>query len=130
MYFYDAIVSKAVEKFKEARENYKKADVCYYIYIGLLNILEYVEGEEEVEVPELEKLVAEAVKPFQDNANLSGIKASFESIPKIFLEKNRVTRQERQKEFEESVSLIESKALENFFGHVNSVLHQLVSSDI
>lgn len=113
------LVSKAVEKFKEASKNYVKADICYNIYSGLLNILEYVEGDEEVEVSELEKLVSDAVKPFKDDIHLSGIKASFESIPKIFQEKNRMNRQERQKEFEGRVILIESKALESLFGSVN-----------
>ena len=70
-------VSQAVEKFKEASKNYQKADICYNIYSGLLNILEYVEGDEEVKAPELEKLVAEAVKPFQDDANLSRNKGFF-----------------------------------------------------
>jgi tetratricopeptide (TPR) repeat protein len=113
------LVSKAVEKFKEASKNYEKADICFNVYSGLLNILEYVEGDEDVEVSELDKLVSDAVKPFKDDIHLRGIKASFESIPKIFQEKNRITRQECQKEFEGKISLIESKALENFFGHVN-----------
>ncbi|MCC4766609.1 tetratricopeptide repeat protein [Methanosarcina sp. DH1] len=113
------LVSEAVKKFKEASQNYKKADVCYNVYSGLLNILEYVEGDGEVKVHELEKVVAEAFKPFQDDANLSGIKASLESIPKIFQEKSRTTRRQRQEEFEERISLIESKALENLFRHVN-----------
>jgi len=113
------LVSEAVKKFKEASQNYKKADVCYNVYSGLLNILEYVEGDGEVKVHELEKVVAEAVKPFQDDVNLSGIKASLESIPKIFQEKSKTTRRQCQEEFEERISLIESKALENLFGHVN-----------
>jgi hypothetical protein len=82
-------VSKAVEKFKEASKNYEKADICFNVYSGLLNILEYVEGDEEVEVSELEELVSDAVKPFKDDIHLSGIKASFESIPKIFQEKKQ-----------------------------------------
>ena len=50
---------------------------------------------------------------------LAGIKVSFESIPKIFQEDSKTTRRQRQEEFEERINLIESKALENLFGHVN-----------
>jgi hypothetical protein len=98
-------VSEAIEKIKEASKNYKKAHVCYNVYSGLLKILEYVEGERKVEVSDLENFVAEAVKPFQDDVSLEEIKASFESIPKIFQEDSRTTRRQRQEKFEERISL-------------------------
>ena len=51
------LLKQAVEQFKNAKETYKKANVCYCVYIGLLKILENVENFEEVDVPKLKEVI-------------------------------------------------------------------------
>ena len=51
------LLKQAVEQFKNARETYEKANVCFCVYIGLLKILEEVEEFEEVDVPKLKELI-------------------------------------------------------------------------
>jgi hypothetical protein len=112
------LLRQAVEQFKNAKETYEKANVCFCVYIGLLNILEEVEKFEDIDVPKLKELIQKVVKTLPENVNLS-IKISFENIPLIFEEKDIVTRKELLKELDQKVGEIEYKALENLFGHVH-----------
>jgi predicted amidohydrolase len=112
------LLRQAVEQFKNAKETYEKANVCFCVYIGLLNILEEVEKFEDIDVPKLKELIQKVVKTLPEDVNLS-IKISFENIPLIFEEKDIVTRKELLKELDEKVGEIEYKALENLFGHVH-----------
>jgi len=112
------LLKQAVEQFKNAKETYEKANVCFCIYIGLLNILEEIEEFEEVNIPKLKELIQKVVKNLPEDVNLS-IRVSFENIPQIFEEKDTVTQKELLKELYEKVGEIEYKALENLFGHVH-----------
>ncbi len=112
------LLRQAVEQFRNARETYDKANVCFCIYIGLLNILEEIEEFEEVDVLKLKKLIQKVVKNLPEDVNPS-IRVSFENIPQIFEEKETVTRKELLKELDEKVGEIEYKALKNLFGHVH-----------
>ncbi len=112
------LLRQAVEQFKSAKETYDKANVCFCVYTGLLKILEGIEKLEEVDVPKLKELVQKVVETLPEDVNPS-IRVSFENIPQIFEEKDKMTRKELLKELDDRVSAIEYKALENFFGHVN-----------
>ncbi|HII01586.1 TPA: tetratricopeptide repeat protein [Methanosarcinaceae archaeon] len=112
------LLRQAVEQFRNARETYDKANLCFCVYIGLLKILEGVEKFEEVDVPKLKELIRKVVETLPEDVNPS-IRVSFENIPHIFEEKNKMTRKELLKELDDRVSAIEYKALENLFGHVH-----------
>ncbi|MDD3245554.1 MAG: tetratricopeptide repeat protein [Methanosarcina sp.] len=113
------LLRQAVEQFKSAKETYDKANVCFCVYTGLLKILEGIEELEEVDVPKLKELIQKVVENLPEDVNPS-IRVSFENIPQIFEEKDKMTRKELLKELDDRVSAIEYKALENFFGHVNA----------
>ncbi|MDD4498033.1 MAG: tetratricopeptide repeat protein [Methanosarcinaceae archaeon] len=112
------LLRQAVDQFKIAKETYDKANVCFCVYIGLLKILDGVKELEEVDVPKLKELVQKVVESLPEDVNPS-IRVSFENIPQIFEENDKMTRKELLKELDEKVSAIEYKALENFFGHVH-----------
>ncbi|AKB31912.1 hypothetical protein MSSIH_1222 [Methanosarcina siciliae HI350] len=112
------LLKQAVEQFQNAKETYEKANVCFCVYIGLLKILEDVNELEEVDVPKLKELVKKVLETLPEDVNPS-IRVSFENIPQIFEEKDKLTRKELLKKLDERVSAIEYKALENFFGHIH-----------
>lgn len=112
------LLRQAVEQFKNAKETYEKANVCFCVYIGLLNILEEVEEFEDINIPKLKELIQKVVKTLPEDVNPI-IRVSFENIPLIFEEKDIVTRKELLKELDQKVGEIEYKALENLFGHVH-----------
>ena len=111
------LLRQAVEQFRNARETYDKANVCFCVYTGLLKILEKVENLEEIDIPKLKELIQEVVKTLPDDVN-SSIRVSFENIPQIFEENDTVTRKELLTKLDEEVGNIEYKALEKLFGHV------------
>ncbi len=112
------LLRQAVDQFKNARETYDKANMCFCVYTGLLKILEKVENFEDVDIPELKKLIQEVVETLPEDVSPS-IKVSFENTPQIFEEKDTMTRKELLKELDERIGEIEYKALENLFGHVH-----------
>ncbi|KKH45202.1 hypothetical protein EO93_14085 [Methanosarcina sp. 1.H.A.2.2] len=117
------LLRQAVEQFKSAKETYDKANVCFCVYTGLLKILECIEELEEVDVPKLKELIQKVVETLPEDVN-PRIRVSFENIPQIFEEKDKMTRKELLKELDVRVSAIEYKALENFFGHVNEKIKE------
>ena len=112
------LLRQAVDQFRNAKETYDKANVCFCVYIGLLKILENVEEFEEVDVPKLKELIQKVVENLPEDVNPS-IRVSFENIPQIFEEKDKMTRKELLKELDGRVSAIEYKALEKLLGHVH-----------
>ncbi|MDI9394393.1 MAG: tetratricopeptide repeat protein [Euryarchaeota archaeon] len=112
------LLRQAVEQFKSAKETYDRANVCFCVYTGLLNILEDITELEEIDVPKLKELVRKVIENLPEDIN-PNIMVSFENIPQIFEEKDKMTRKELLKKLDERISIIEYKALENIFGHIN-----------
>ena len=111
------LLRQAVEQFRNAKETYDKANECFCIYFGLLRILEKFEEFEDVDDQKLKHLIQKVVETLPKDVSPS-IRVSFENIPQIFEEKDKITRKELLKELDEKVVEIEYKALENLFGHV------------
>jgi hypothetical protein len=84
----------------------------------LLKILEKVENFEEVDVPELKKLVQEVVETLPDDVYPS-IRSSFENIPQIFEENDIAARKELLINLDEEIGNIEYKALGTLFRHIS-----------
>jgi tetratricopeptide (TPR) repeat protein len=112
------LLMHAVEQFKNARGTYDKANMCFCVYTGLLKILEKVESFEKVNIPELKKLVQNVVETLPDDV-IPSIRSSFDNIPHIFEESDLAARKELLTKLDEEIGNIESKALENLFGHVH-----------
>jgi tetratricopeptide (TPR) repeat protein/predicted amidohydrolase len=121
------LLRQAVEQFNIAREAYNnkadisfciKADMCFCIYKGLLKILEKVENLEEVDIHKLKEVIQEVIETLPENVD-PNIKYSFENIPQIFEENDKVARSVLLRKLDEEIGNIEYKALEKLFGHVN-----------
>mgnify|MGYP000889073102 FL=1 len=119
------LIKQATNQFKDAKETYKKANVCYCIYIGLLKILENVELFEEENGSKAKEMINQVIEILPENID-SGIRAAFEEIAKIFDEKNIKNRKKHLEEFDGKIRSIEYKALENLFGHVQKKLKDYI----
>jgi tetratricopeptide (TPR) repeat protein len=112
------LLRQAVEHFRMARETYDNANMCYCIYFGLLSILKEVEEFEEVDYTKLNELIQKVVITLPEDVSPS-IRSSFEDIPQIFKEKNKISRKELIRKLDYEISAIEYKVQENIFGHIN-----------
>jgi len=119
------LIKQATNQFKDAKETYKKANVCYCIYIGLLKILENVELFEEENGSKAKEMINQVIEILPENID-PGIRASFEEIAKIFDETNIKSRKKHLEEFDGKIRAIEYKALENLFGHVQKKLKDYI----
>jgi predicted amidohydrolase len=119
------LIKQATNQFKDAKETYKKANVCYCIYIGLLKILENVEIFEEKSGSKAKDLIQQVIEILPEKID-PGIRAAFEEIAKIFNEKDIKSRKNRLEEFDGKIRAIEYKALENLFGHVQKKLKDYI----
>ena len=119
------LIKQATNQFKDAKETYKKANVCYCIYIGLLKILENVELFEEENGSKAKEMINQVIEILPENID-PGIRASFEEIAKIFDEKDIKSRKKHLEEFDGKIRAIEYKALENLFGHVQKKIKDYI----
>jgi Tfp pilus assembly protein PilF/predicted amidohydrolase len=119
------LIKQAANLFKEAKETYKKANVCYCIYIGLLKILENVEIFEDKNSLKAKETIDQIIEVLPEDID-QNIRTSFEEITKIFDEKDIKGRKKHLEEFDAKIRAIESKALENIFGHVHKKLKDYV----
>lgn len=119
------LIKQATNQFKDAKETYKKANVCYCIYIGLLKILENVELFEEENSSKAKEMINQVIEILPENID-PGIRAAFEEIAKIFDEKDIKSRKKHLEEFDGKIRAIEYKALENLFGHVQKKLKDYI----
>ena len=119
------LIKQAANQFKDAKETYKKANVCYCIYIGLLKILENVELFEEGNSSKAKEMIKQVIEVLPEKID-PGIRAAFEEIAKIFDEKDVKSRKKHLGEFDEKIRAIEYKALENLFGHVQKKLNDYI----
>jgi len=119
------LIKQATNQFKDAKETYKKANVCYCIYIGLLKILENVELFEEENGSKAKETINQVIEILPENID-PGIRVAFEEIAKIFDEKDVKNRKKHLEEFDGKIRDIEYKALENLFGHVQKKLKDYI----
>ncbi|WP_229394684.1 tetratricopeptide repeat protein [Methanosarcina sp. DH1] len=119
------LIKQATNQFKDAKETYKKANVCYCIYIGLLKILENVELFEEENGSKAKEMINQVIEILPENID-PGINSAFEEIAKIFDEKDVKSRKKHLEEFDGKIRAIEYKALENLFGHVQKKLKDYI----
>jgi tetratricopeptide (TPR) repeat protein/predicted amidohydrolase len=119
------LIKQATNQFKDAKETYKKANVCYCIYIGLLKILENVELFEEENGSKAKETINQVIEILPKNID-SGIRVAFEEIAKIFDEKDVKNRKKHLEEFDGKIRAIEYKALENLFGHIQKKLKDYI----
>ena len=119
------LIGKAVNQFRDAKETYKKANVCYCIYIGLLKILENIEIFEEENGSKAKDLIQQVIEILPEKIDPS-IRTAFEEITKIFDEKDIKNRKKHLEEFDGKIRAIEYKALENLFGHVQKKLKDYI----
>lgn len=119
------LIKQAANQFKNAKETYKKANVCYCIYIGLLKILENVELFEEGNSSKAKEMIKQVIKVLPEKID-PGIRAAFEEIAKIFDEKDVKSHKKHLGEFDKKIRAIEYKALENLFGHVQKKLKDYI----
>ena len=119
------LIKQATNQFKDAKETYKKANVCYCIYIGLLKILENVELFEEKNGSKAKKMINQVIEILPENID-PGIRAAFEEIAKIFDETNLKSRKKHLEDFDGKIRAIEYKALENLFGHVQKKIKDYI----
>ena len=119
------LIKQAANQFKDAKETYKKANVCYCIYIGLLKILENVEFFEEGNGSKAKDLIQQVIEILPEKIDPS-IRAAFEEIAKIVDEKDMKSRKKHMEEFDGKIRVIEYKALENLFGHVQKKLKDYI----
>jgi hypothetical protein len=119
------LIKQATNQFKDAKETYKKANVCYCIYIGLLKILENVKLFEEENGSKAKEMINQVIEILPENID-PGIRAAFEEIAKIFDEQDIKSRKKHLEEFDGKIRSIEYKALENLFGHVQKKLKDYI----
>ena len=119
------LIKQAANQFKDAKETYKKANVCYCIYIGLLKILENVKIFEEGNGSKAKETIKQVIEILPEKID-PGIRAAFEEIAKIFDEKDIKSRKKHLEEFDGKIRAIEYKALENLFGHVQKKLKDYI----
>ncbi|MHB8100775.1 MAG: tetratricopeptide repeat protein [Methanosarcina sp.] len=119
------LIKQAANQFKDAKETYKKANICYCIYIGLLKILENIEIFEEGNGSKAKDMIQQVIEILPEKID-PGIRAAFEEIARIFDEKDTKSRKKHLKEFDEKIRAIEYKALENLFGHVQKKLKDYI----
>jgi tetratricopeptide (TPR) repeat protein len=119
------LIKQAANQFKDAKETYKKANVCYCIYIGLLQILENIEIFEEKDGEKAKNLIQPIIEILPENID-PGIRTAFEEIARIFDEKDTKSRKKHLEEFDGEIRAIEYKALENLFGHVHKKLKNYI----
>ncbi|AKB50452.1 hypothetical protein MSBRW_1199 [Methanosarcina barkeri str. Wiesmoor] len=119
------LIKQATNQFKDAKETYKKTNVCYCIYIGLLKILENVELFEEENGSKAKEIINQVIEILPENID-PGIKGAFEEIAKIFDEKDIKSRKKHLEEFDGKIRAIEYKALENLFGRVQKKLKDYI----
>lgn len=119
------LIKQAINQFKDAKETYKKANICYCIYIGLLKILENIEIFEEENGSKAKDLIQQVIEILPEKID-PGIKAAFEEIAKIFDEKDIKNCKKHLEEFDGKIRAIEYKALENLFGHVQKKLKDYI----
>jgi len=119
------LIKQATNQFKDAKETYKKANVCYCIYIGLLKILENVELFEEENSSKAKETINQVIEILPENID-PGIRVAFEEIAKIFDEEDIKSRKKHLEQFDGKIRAIEYKALENLFGHVQKKLKDYI----
>jgi len=119
------LIKKATDLFKDAKETYKKANICYCIYIGLLKILENIEIFEKENGLKAKEMIDQIIEILPEDID-QNIRISFEEIAKTFGENGIKSRKKHLEEFDEKIRTIESKSLENIFGHVLQKLKEYI----
>ena len=56
------MINQAANQFKDAKETYKKANICYCIYIGLLKVLDNIEIFEEKNGSKAKDLIQQVIE--------------------------------------------------------------------
>jgi tetratricopeptide (TPR) repeat protein len=119
------LIKEAANQFRNAKDTYKRANVCYCIYIGLFKVLENVAIFEDENGKKAKKLIQQIIETFPEKTDPS-IKASFEEITKLFDERDVKSRRKHLEKFDGKIRAIEYKALENLFGHVQKKLKDYI----
>lgn len=113
------LVEQAKEQFKNARNSYEKATLCYCIYTGLLE-LENIENLDEEAASKID-LIREIINELSDKTD-SNVISVFEEI--ISLLENREDRNKERflKKLNEKILRIDYYALRQLFGHTSEKL--------
>lgn len=116
------LIKKAKYQFRSAKSAYEKANLCYCIYSGLLE-LEYIEDLEEIEpiISILREVIKELTEKTSGKTD-SNVISAFEEIIFLLENKEKNKRDEFLVKLNEKVQKVDYYALRQIFGHTSEKL--------